>query len=238
MPNPFHPDIAVLQRIRPMCEADLARVAELHKAAMGNSLWAQLGHRFLMEIYRALLQHAEFLGFVYEEQGEIEGFIAGSLDTAAMMRGIALKRLHRLSLAALFGLRNPKILRRLLETPFYFRNSSAPNPSTHVTAESLFCSFTPKTRGKRISGHINKVLFDTLLFEGHSQVKITTETDNEEANRQLQSWGFQAHGKFQFYGKEMVLYILDLNESDRVMALDWRKPYAVQNFQSNLPDSV
>ena len=105
-------------------------------------------------------------------------------------------------------------------------------------AESLFCSFTPKLRGKRVAGHINKVLFDTLFSMGHSEVKITTESDNIGANRQLNSWGFQNQGTFHFYGKEMILYILDLNQSERVQALDWRQPSTLLNFQSKVPDTV
>ena len=45
---------------------------------------------------------------------------------------------------------------------------------------------------------------------GHDAVQITTEVDNEGANRQLQSWGFVDCGRFTFYGKEMVTYVLDL----------------------------
>ena len=71
---------------------------------------------------------------------------------------------------------------------------------------------------KRIAGHINKVLFDELLARGHAQVKISTETDNQGANRQLQSWGFEVIHQFRFYGKEMQTYALNLEESDRVEA--------------------
>ncbi len=85
-------------------------------------------------------------------------------------------------------------------------------------AESLFCSFEPHLRGRRISGHINKVLFDELLARGHQRVKITTEVDNKGANRQLTSWGFEDSARFEFYGKPMVRYELDLVESPRVEA--------------------
>jgi hypothetical protein len=47
-------------------------------------------------------------------------------------------------------------------------------------------------------------------------VGVTTEVDNTGANRQLQSWGFVDSARFHFYGKPMVLYILDLQASDRV----------------------
>jgi hypothetical protein len=45
---------------------------------------------------------------------------------------------------------------------------------------------------------------------------VTTEVDNEGANRQLKSWGFLDCGRFQFYGKHMVTYVLDLEASPRV----------------------
>jgi hypothetical protein len=228
----FSPDLKVLERIRPMCEADVSRVAHLHHQAMGKSLWAQLGQRFLREIYRGMLETPSFLGFVYEENGQIEGFIAGSEDTSTMMMQVFRARFHRLSIAGLLGLRNPAVLKHILETPLYFRSSNGPS-SDAIPAESLFCSFTPKLRGKRVSGHINKVLFDTLLYKGHSEVKITTETDNEGANRQLQSWGFTSKGTFQFYGKEMVLYVLDLTSCERVQRLDWTEHQALANFQDS-----
>lgn len=229
--RPFEPNIDVLKRIRPMRRTDVRRVAFLHHQAMGKSLWAQLGQRFLREIYRGMLETPSFLGFVYEEDGKIEGFIAGSEDTSAMMKTVFMSRGHRLGVAGLLGLRNPAVIRHLLETPLYFRSSGKPMGET-VSAESLFCSFTPKLRGKRVSGHINKVLFDTLFYRGHRKVKITTETDNEGANRQLRSWGFEHKGTFQFYGKEMVLYVLEFPQCERVMRYDWTHRLAVKNFQS------
>lgn len=218
MPFTVNPDI--MAKIRPMTKEDVPRVAQLHALAMGKSLWAQLGERFLREIYRALLKSEHFLGFVYQEDGQIEGFIAGSRNSKIMMRSAFLRRGYRLGLAALLGLRNPEVLKQLTETAKYFRRSQA-NLSDEILAESLFCSFTPKLRGKKVAGHINKVLFDQLFLEGHQQIKITTETDNVGANRQLKSWGFQSKGTFQFYAKEMVTYVLHFGESDRVEKKTW-----------------
>lgn len=217
---PFTVKPEVMANIRPIRNEDIPRIAQLHALAMGKSLWAQLGERFLREIYRALLKSEHFLGFVYQEAGEIEGFIAGSRNSKIMMQNAFFRRGYRLGLAALLGLRNPGVLKQLLETAKYFRRSQA-NISEEILAESLFCSFTPKLRGKRVAGHINKVLFDQLHIEGHQKIKITTETDNLGANRQLQSWGFEAKGNFQFYGKEMVTYVLDFGTSDRVEPKNW-----------------
>ena len=118
----------------------------------------------------------------------------------------------------MIGLRKWSVAKKLLQTARYF-NQSSDDLDIEIPAESLFCSFTPATRGKRISGHINKVLFDELLARGHKAVKVTTEVDNKGANRQLTSWGFVDDGHFNFYGKDMVRYVLDLEASPRVEAI-------------------
>jgi ribosomal protein S18 acetylase RimI-like enzyme len=209
--KPFEIDAAVMERIRPMAARDAEDVARLHRAAMGNSTWALLGSRFLKALYAALIDDDRFLAFVYEEDRKVRGFIAGSQDTDAMMTSTFRRMWPVLAWASLPRALSPTILARLVETHRYSTVSGGEG-----TAESLFCSFEANLRGKRISGHINKVLFDELLARGHRSVKITTETDNEGANRQLRSWGFEDSGRFTFYGKEMIRYVLDLEASERV----------------------
>ena len=187
---------------------------------MGNSLWATLGERFLRNIYRGMLKSSLFLGFVYEENGQIEGFIAGSEDLPRLMKEVAISSVPRLFISVLLGITHRETVKKLLNTAQYFR-ASTEELGQDIKAESMFCSFTPRTRGKKISGHINKVLFETLLARGHQYVKITTETDNVGANRQLKSWGFENQGYFYFYGKEMVCYTLDLSTSPRLTPKDW-----------------
>lgn len=194
---------------------DAARVASLHHAAMGTSLWARLGRPFLQQLYQAMVDSPWFIGFVYVEDGEVRGFLAGSVDTSKMYQDIGRRRIMFLVPAAALGvLRAPSVLSSLAETARYFGVSGAAD----VPGESLFCSFEPQLRGKRVSGHVNKVFFDELAARGHARVKITTETDNEEASRQLLSWGFRDTHRFVFYGKNMVTYVLDLVGHPRVEA--------------------
>ncbi|MEE2751532.1 MAG: hypothetical protein VX519_08870 [Myxococcota bacterium] len=219
--RPFEVDSSVIERIRPMQHRDCPRVSELHRAAMGRSLWARLGASFLTELYRGLIDSPYFLGFVYEESDEdgipeVRGFIAGTTDTRKMLSEVFIQRWLVLGAAAVPGvLRAPSLLPHLFTTGGY----SSASGGDGIPAESLFCSFEPQLRGKRVSGHINKVLFDDLLARGHSKVKVTTEADNEGANRQLRSWGFEEQGSFAFYGKDMVRYVLDLEKSERVESL-------------------
>ena len=217
--RPLIVDVAVYERIRPMQHRDADAVAALHHAAMGNSLWARLGLRFLGTLYRTLVDLPGFIAFVYEEDGELRGFIAGSTDPDAMMSRAFRRGWPLLGPAALPNALDPRILRHLLQTGQYKSVSDRVNLPGAVPAESLFCSFSPQLRGRRVAGAINKVLFDDLLSRGHRYVKVTTEVDNEGANRQLKSWGFSDCGRFSFYGKDMVTYVLDLVASPRVEPL-------------------
>ncbi len=214
--KPFPVDPEVLSRIRVMDVADVDDVARLHREAMGNSLWSQLGVGFLRALYHGLVRHPDFRGFVYEESGRVRGFIAGSNHGTRMFREVLLRRAPGLLLAALPGiLRRPRLIVHLMETTSYFRRAGA-RIGEEVVAESIFCSFEPQLRGLRVSGLINKVLFDELAAMGHHYLKITTEIDNLGAVRQLTSWGFERLGEFDFYGKRMVVWRLDLLDNERV----------------------
>lgn len=191
-------------------------MVRLHSAAMGHSLWAQLGPKFLEGIYEALLLTDPFIGFVFVDQGRVRGFIAGTADGQAMMRDVLARSAPRLAYGTLGGLvRRPTAAWPLLET-FRYHAKTRQTGEQAITAESMFCSFEPSLRGRRISGLINKVLFDELAARGHRHVKITTEEDNQAAVRQLTSWGFERIGRFRFYGKEMLVWRLDLLACERV----------------------
>jgi hypothetical protein len=199
-----------------MGAADVPAVARLHRAAMGSSLWARLGPRFLETVYGALVRHPDFRGYVYLEDGRVRGFIAGSNNGPRMFREVMRSHFLALSLAMVPGLlRRPGTALLLLQTNRYFGRSRVEG-SEEVVAESMFCSFEPNLRGRRISGLINKVLFDELAALGHRYVKVTTDADNPLSARQLTSWGFEVVGRFSFYGKEMLAWRLDLVESPRV----------------------
>ncbi len=181
---------------------------------MGSSLWARLGLPFLEALYSALVDSPHFLGFVYQDDDGLGGFIAGSTDTSRMFGETLRAHYPTIAVAAARGLAlRPTVAWQLLRTGAYFDASGSDIPG-----ESLFCSFQPQLRGTGASGHVNKVLFDELLARGHREVKITTEADNPGANRQLLSWGFELDRRFEFYGKPMVRYVLDLEHSERVQA--------------------
>ncbi|MDP6935421.1 MAG: hypothetical protein QGG40_21045, partial [Myxococcota bacterium] len=135
VPRPFQVNPEVMASIRPMQASDIPDVARLHEAAMGNSLWAKLGSRFLVEVYRGLVDSDRFLAFVYLEDNRVRGFIAGSLDTPSMLREVFRHQWPMLALAALPNGLKPSVLRHLVHTNRYSDASGS-----EIQAESLFCS--------------------------------------------------------------------------------------------------
>ncbi|MGM9992680.1 MAG: hypothetical protein ACI376_07570 [Candidatus Bruticola sp.] len=219
--TPFAVDENVMKRIRPMQLQDIKQVAAQHYAAMGHSLWAQLGVPFLETLYRGLLQDPLFVAYVYIDDEEVQGFIAGSLDVPKTFNRLWSRSGWRLLGPTLLGLlRRPQLLKYVLTTPLYFIRSavatSSKSDTTSIKAESLFCSFRPQLRGTRISGHINKVLFQHFLREGCRYIKITTETSNQASLRQLSHWGFEIKEQFNFYGKDMYVLTMDLQNNPRL----------------------
>lgn len=197
---------------------DAEAVARLHHAAMGESLWAQLGVRFLTQLYRQLIDAEGFIAFVYDD-GAIQGFIAGATEPDTLLERTFRRAWFLLGPAAFPRALSPRILPRLLQTAQYSRVSSVPGLPPGPLPESLFCSFAPSLRGTKVAGHINKVLFDDLLSRGYDYCKITTDASNSAAARQLESWGFSRIGTFSFYGKEMVVWLLALSTCPRVAAV-------------------
>lgn len=214
--GPLDVDPGELKNIRPMVEKDIIQISKIHQEIMGNTLLGKLGTRFLMEIYSGLLEHESFVGYVYLDSKKVKGFIAGSDDGPKMMKEVFRKRWRRLTWAALKGIAMaPTAIFPLFSTFHYFSKSGV-RGLEDIKAESMFCAFEKEFRGKRISGLINQVLFNELAHRGRKYVKITTESDNKGAFRQLSSWGFEKMGTFRFYGKEMTAWRLDLENCPRV----------------------
>lgn len=214
----FAVDPAVMAALRPMQARDAPIVARLHHAAMGESLWARLGVRFLSQLYRNLIDSEGFIAFVYEADPRVgvQGFIAGATDPDRVMYDTLRRAWFLLAPAAVPNALRPSVLRRLVHTARYASASRVDGLPDGPLPESLFCSFAPELRGKRIAGHANKLLFDDLRSRGYQHVKITTDASNDAAARQLRSWSFRELGGFEFYGKPMVAWLLDLEASPRV----------------------
>ncbi|MCR5662367.1 MAG: hypothetical protein K6G50_09605 [bacterium] len=212
-PFPTNPEI--MSRIRPITRQDCHCVAKLHYDEIKSSFWSKLGFYFIENLYGMLINNPYFCGYVYEEEGCVKGFIAGSTDTKKLFSETIKKHFLKLVWITLISiLKRPNTLSRVITTPVYFALSKP--QFEDIKAESIFCAFKPELRGKRISGYVNKVLFDRFFELGFDYVKVTTEITNPGSNRQLLSWGFDEVSNFKFYNKDMRIYVLKLINHPRI----------------------
>jgi len=217
--SPYKIDPERMRAIRRMESRDISDVARMHRSSMGRSLWGRMGLGFLRRMYAALLDQPEFLAFVYEKDGRVVGFIAGTSNGPTLMRQVLYTHPRQLGVGWLrAAVRHPRSALRVIAGLGYFGISK---PGEEVIAESFFCSFEKPFQRTGAAGHINKVLFDELAWLGHSKVKVTIDSDNKAALEQLRSWHFEEHGSFEFYGKWMTVLVLDLKNSARVEARQW-----------------
>lgn len=213
--TPFPPNPEVMSRIRPMASKDCPYVAKLHYDEIKSSFWSKLGFYFIKNLYGMLIDNPYFCAYVYEEDGQVLGFIAGSTDTKKLFLETIKKHFAKLIWITLISIiKHPNTLYRVFTTPVYFALSKP--KFADIKAESIFCAFKPELRGKRVSGYTNKVLFDKFFELGFDYVKITTEITNPGSNRQLLSWGFEEVSNFKFYQKDMRIYVLKLLNHPRI----------------------
>ena len=70
--------------IRPAQKTDSPSLAKLHTATLTSSFLAGLGLAFLNKLYTFLIQTEKV--WVYEEDGDIKGFVSFSGNSAGMMK--------------------------------------------------------------------------------------------------------------------------------------------------------
>ena len=124
-----------------------------------------------------------------------------------------------------------------LETPFYFTAQMRQTVMRYYSRISLLFIHPKVTWETCIGSHQQSTFRHIALHKGHREVKITTETDNEGANRQLKSWGFEHRGNLPILWKgNGPLCAQSLKQCERVSAFDWT---IFKQWQtSNLPDQT
>ena len=177
-------------------------------AQWGNPLWAQLGQRFLREIYRGML-HPYFSRFCVRRTRTNRRIHRWFRNTSTMMKQVFLSRFHRLSVAGILGLRNPAVIKHLDRDPYTFETAML-RTVMRYSAESSFARSLLSSEGKvcRVtSTKCSSIPYSTKgIARSKSQRKRTTKVPIVSSNL----WGFEQRGLFHFYGKEMILYVLDL----------------------------
>ncbi len=192
----------------PMEVRHTRRVAEIHAAALPGDFLPSLGVGFLNVFYRAALESGAAFGFVRETDGQVVGFVLGSVDTGQLFRRVLLRAALHLGWAALPAvLRRPGLLARVAETFLYPQREAA---AASAAAELVVIAVDSYLRSQGSGQALVRALDEGFLARDVQAYKVTVLQSNLGANRFYQRLGFCPAGEFSLYGKRWNLYTRSL----------------------------
>lgn len=180
-------------RIRKGRITDVATLARLHTGSMPTAFLPTLGTRFLARLYRSLVEDAEAIVLVAEDDRGIVGFVTGVLAVGAFYRRFIRRHWMGAGLDALPRLLRPATAARLIETVRY------PDATTDLPdAELLSIAVEAERRGGGVGASLVEALTLAFRERGVTEFRVVVGTENVGANR------FYEHHRFRAAGETVV----------------------------------
>ncbi len=190
--------------LRSMNFEDINIVVELHKKYIPGALFPELGDKFMKILYKGMLESERACLYVWEDEGNVEGFIAATSSSSSLMKEIFAKKfLVVVECVLIYLLLHPVSgWYRLWETFTYSKRSHLEG----VEGELLFIALTKKARKKGVSDLLVLNALQWLKSCGLKEAKVTTYVTNRGANALLQRMGFTLVRDIPFRGNRINLY--------------------------------
>ncbi len=189
----------------PLDEKILRQVAKLHKEAISTGFLPTLGEEFLFCLYKAISLSDKAVLLVDVENGEVRGFVAGSLEFGDIKR-ILLKECKYTLLKVLVKLLlNPKRLFKFLET---YRYTGQAEELDLPPAELLSIAVKPSYRKRGIATNLYKALTDYMERWGVDKFKIVVGEKLQGAQKFYEKMGAKKVKEFELHkGEKSFVYI-------------------------------
>lgn len=196
--------------IRPMTVNDLEEVVEMHCTLIGDADLPLFGKAFMKELYQGILSSDFAVPFVYDDEGEVRGFIVGTTSMRQLFSDIMKRKMISLAQSAFFVvLMRPWLWKKAWEIMHYNKTTSMPE----IEAEMPYIVLVPTTRKKGKGKALVAEVLKALQGKGIKKVKVSAHTENDGPNRLLTAMGFHLQEKIFFLGKWQNLYWGDIDEA-------------------------
>ncbi|HNO78729.1 MAG TPA: GNAT family N-acetyltransferase [Phycisphaerae bacterium] len=193
--------------IRTMRRSDERLVAALHMKAISGGFMAQLGQRFLAQLYRGIGQDENSVVWVSEIDGVFNGFCAYTSNVAGLYKRILRRRFLQLGCAALPQALRPSIIMECLDTLRYPGKLSAIDlPAAEILSIAVEDSAQGTGTGKRLIGYA----LDRAQEDGETHIKVLAGHKLEGANRFYKACGFQKQLELIQHGEPLNVFVFDL----------------------------
>jgi ribosomal protein S18 acetylase RimI-like enzyme len=179
--------------VRPMAEADVPVVVEIHLRTFPGFFLSFLGPRFLTLLYRSIRTAPDGVALV-AARGPVVGFAAGVTSQRAFFRRLVREQWWRFALAAAgAALRRPSTVPRLL------RALRRPAESAEAAADAALLSIgvLPELEGSGIGSRLIESFVAEIGRRGAEALSLTTDRDdNDRVNRFYERHGFHVQRSY------------------------------------------
>lgn len=177
-------------------DQDAAAIARLHESMISGGFLSTLGHRFLVLLYRNMIEDESSEVLVARRGEAVVGFVAGTKDTSSFYRRFLAKSSLRALMAILPALVRPSTWRRIYEV---LRYGTVESP---VRAELLSMAVAPLAQGVGLGGRLVEALLDWGRGAGLASMKVVVGAGNDRAISLYRRSGFDDATEISVHGAE------------------------------------
>lgn len=190
--------------LREANKSDIQALAKIHLQELRFDFLPSLGEKFLLLLYRNLLENKTVYIYVAEQKSNIQGFIVGSKNFNKVFKNILLKNFIQYVMIIIPQLiLKPFLCKNVFETIFYVKKEGEDVPEAELIIICVASRYHHKGIGKKLVFLLEKVFYKKNV----KNYKVSTTDKNIIANLFYRSLGFVYHHNFFLYGKKINLYV-------------------------------
>lgn len=195
-----------MMNIRPIEIDDVYAIASLHVKGIEGGFISSLGVEFVEALYEVVILDKTSFGFVADDEGNVVGFIAFTVNLNRLYRRIILKSGVRFAFILAGKLLSLKRIKKVCETFFYPSRTARLNLPN---AELLAVVIASDSGGKGFGAQLTHVGLEECAKRGIGNVKVMVGKDNIQANKLYSKCGFELICQIDSHGVASNIYVAD-----------------------------
>ena len=184
-------------RLANKIEAD--QIAKIHHQEINRGFLSQLGIKFLVNLYKAMIVSDSAFIVVAEEDGRVIGFISGCTNVSKFYRDFYKKYALSAFFILLPQIFKPSILKKILETLKYPKEGKKDLPK----AELLTIAILKEFHGQGIAQKMFEKFVSEMEKRGINVFKVVVGESLSQAIKYYEKMGFEFHSSCSIHGKEL-----------------------------------
>lgn len=188
-----------------LTEKDIPQIVDLHFQVFPRDFLTELGRAFLEQsFYPLFITSSDGIGFVYEEEEQILGYVVGSINSGHFYRSLLRNNIALILQGVVMGcLRKPYFLVQVWKTVFVMLGGGASQP---FSAELSYIAVAPRVRGKKIAYRLCDKLIHALVRKGVDGCWTKTRKDNKISNKLYTGLGFKKYQEYVYNDAIWIVY--------------------------------